>query len=75
MLHLAEACASTADTDIPDEMLAKQPKEWVSQAFILLSQKFFRLIKEFDLEEKIDDWYIPNIPETEEIEDVVESDG
>ena len=40
----------------------------MTQAFILLSQKFFTLVEEFELEDKVDEWFLP-IVEEEDAED------
>jgi hypothetical protein len=73
VLNMAKVCAKASDTDIPDGYLGSRPKEWVTQAFIILSERFFALVKEFDLESKVDDWFLPII-EDEEADDVPSED-
>lgn len=68
VLRVARVCSKTSQTDIPDDYLGSRPKEWVTQAFILLSQKFFTLVEEFELEDKVDEWFLP-IVEEEDAED------
>ena len=75
VMQLAGACNDAADTNVPDEMLAQQSKEWIAQAFILLSQRLFLLIKTFELQDKVNEWFFPVDDEEEESEDGLESEG
>ena len=69
VLNMAKICSKASQTDIPDTYLGSRPKEWVTQAFIILSERFFTLVKEFELEDKVDEWFLPIIEEEEEEEE------
>ena len=66
VMQLSQLCAEEALNDSPDTALAAQPKEWMVQAFIILSQKFFELISKFELKDKIDEWFYPIEDEEED---------
>ena len=40
---LADVCALTAESDVPESVLADRPREWLSQAFVMLAQRWREL--------------------------------
>ena len=68
VLNMAKVCAKASNTEIPDDYLGSRPKEWVTQAFIILSERFFTLVEEFELEDKVDKWFLPIVEDADEEE-------
>jgi hypothetical protein len=59
----ARASHEASETSLPDQFLAEKPQEWVVQAFIVLSKKFFDLVHKIGLEKFDDDFSLKEVDE------------
>lgn len=56
IMMYAQAASKSSHTNFPDHFLAEKPPEWIIQAFIILSNKFFAVVNTLG-EDKFDENY------------------